>query len=273
MPTLNLTEIVGEPRTWEGKQGGKFDSYKVKAEDGTVYEINVKHGNPPPKLGPDDFDVTPPKEGTSFPPKIKRQFSGGGGQRNAAKDAYWEAKEQRDIEGIARMGRAHAQEMAIRVAIGLGSYSTQPDERSAELRAVIKDWTDWFQQDVDASAPTTASPALPSVGQAPGPASADQHRAEGGDSARGFSSDKQKRFMESLLKKAGGSPETVGTILTYCSEALTPTDVSAAIDTLNSENSEAVRACAKELAKDANEWIVRDTPFPPDEADLPQVAA
>lgn len=273
MTQINLVEVLGEPRQWSGQNGGTFDSYKVKAEDGTVYEINVKGGNPPPKLGPDEFDVTPPKEGTSFPPKLKRQFSGGGGggQRNAAKDAYWEAKEQRDIEGVVRMGRAHAQEMAL-VAIRLYEDTSQakaswtPDNFKDE----IKRWTDWFQADVDAAAPTQSAPS----GNAPdGMSPAVQHRAEGRDSARGFTSDKQKRFMQSLLEKAGGSPETVGTILTYCSETLTPTDVSAAIDTLNSDNPGAVRACAKELAQEANNWIVRDTPFPADESDLPQVAA
>lgn len=171
MTQINLVEVLGEPRQWSGQNGGTFDSYKVKADDGTVYEINVKGGNPPPKLGPDEFDVTPPKEGTSFPPKLKRQFSGGGGggQRNAAKDAYWEAKEQRDIEGIARMGRAHAQEMALRVLAIENPSQVNKDE--------IRGWIDWFQADVDAASPASPQTASAPSSQAPEPATTNQKRA------------------------------------------------------------------------------------------------
>lgn len=177
---------------------------------------------------------------------------GGGGSRNASKDAYWEAKEQRDIEGIARMGRAHAQEMALRVLAIENPSQVNKDE--------IRGWIDWFQQDVDAAA-TPAQTASAPPSQAPT------------DDRKGFTSDKQKRFMQSLLEKAGGSPETVGTILTYCSEAVDSAAVSKWIDSLNQDDLSVARFNAKALAEQANEWIVRDTPFPPATDDLPRVAA
>jgi hypothetical protein len=81
-------------------------------------------------------------------------FNAGGGN-SAAKDDYWAAKEQRDIDGIKRMGRAHAQEMALRMVEATRDAGdldlTDSDLVGIYLNDVVRKLTDWFENDVNRS--------------------------------------------------------------------------------------------------------------------------
>lgn len=212
MPTLTLTEVLGEPRQWSGKNGGTFDSYKVKAKDQQgiekVYEINVKAGNPPPKLGADEFDITPPKEGTSFPPKIKRQFSGqSGGGRG------------RSPEETKAIQRQHSQGMAIQFAALYPSLSPQGTTSDVgnyqnDLRW-IKELTDWFEADIGsglgggAPGPSTPPPvALSPAVESSAIASAGRKGATSKRfKAAGIDPDTQRRVVHAI---AGDPPTEAG---------------------------------------------------------------
>lgn len=92
-----------------------------------------------------------PRRGNSSAPQ-------GGGM---SKDDYWRNKDQRDIEGIQRMGRAHAQEMALR-------WMDLPDNARPALpgaknggRTVLVDVIDWFENDVDVGGGSSPAPGDP----------------------------------------------------------------------------------------------------------------
>lgn len=138
MTLLTLTEVVGEPRTWSPKDNPErvFNSYKVKDDNGTLYEINRKASSGPPELGQGDYEITPPKEGTSFPPKIKKVFRGGGGGGGMSPER------QRAIQ------RQHSQEMAVRV-MDLGGEDPQRATTREDLKNAIQHWADWFDADVN----------------------------------------------------------------------------------------------------------------------------
>lgn len=151
MTTLNLVEVIGEGRPYELKNGPaagtKLVGWRVKDDKGTTYDISTKPDKGPPKLGPDEFTIKP--SGNDFPDKISRvSQGGGGGQSNAAREAYWDRKEQREIEAIPRITRSHAQEMAVRV-MALGGDEPQRGRNRQELCEAIKWWTDFFQQDAN----------------------------------------------------------------------------------------------------------------------------
>lgn len=80
----------------------------------------------------------------SNPPPQQRNVAGG-----MSKDDYWTRKEQRDIEGVSRMGRAHSQEMALRFFQMSGGIpgATTPAEITEKLRTMI----DWFERDIEYS--------------------------------------------------------------------------------------------------------------------------
>jgi hypothetical protein len=140
MPTLTLVEIVGEPREWTAKNGpvaGQlFNSYKVKDDAGTIFEINRKASSPPPDLGTADYEITPPKEGTSFPPKIKKVGTWNGGNQSRSKDdspgpEFWAAKDKR----IARAG--------VLQAVITGSDFGELSLNDAQgIRATVKWWNE-----------------------------------------------------------------------------------------------------------------------------------
>ena len=124
MTAINLVEIVGEPRSWSPKkgpaQGQTFHSYKVKDDKGTVYEINRKPESGPPKLGLDEYEITPPKEGTDFPPKLKKVQKGGFGGSKP------------DPERDARIARQVAFKGAVELIAG-GSSGVLTDDAYVEM--------------------------------------------------------------------------------------------------------------------------------------------
>ena len=71
---------------------------------------------------------------------------GGGAATGSAGGRSWQPESQYDPEKTARIGRAHAQGMAIEVCKAMGVF----DGKSAEqVMSKLSSWTDWFQGDVD----------------------------------------------------------------------------------------------------------------------------
>ncbi len=72
---------------------------------------------------------------------------GGGGSRSGSRS--FKPESEFDPEKVARMGRAHAQDMALE-ALQLGSDEARTGSAD-ELKAAITEWTDWFEADVNAA--------------------------------------------------------------------------------------------------------------------------
>lgn len=67
--------------------------------------------------------------------------SSGGGSKP------WQPESERDPERSARILRQHSEEMAVRV-LGLSSLGVGVLDDWDEAKAAIKEWTDWFDEDV-----------------------------------------------------------------------------------------------------------------------------
>jgi len=88
-----------------------------------------------------------------YGPIFKKESPGGGGggagggSRSGGRS--FKPESQFDPEKVARMGRAHAQDMALE-ALQLGSSEAKTGS-AEELKAAITEWTDWFEADVNAA--------------------------------------------------------------------------------------------------------------------------
>lgn len=106
-PGTHKITNVSPPREWNSQQGGPMKSFTIKVEgDEGAYELSKKASSAAPEVGQsiEVAQVVPPKEGTTFPPKIKLAFGGGRGGNG------------RSPEEAARIMRQHSQEMALRYA-------------------------------------------------------------------------------------------------------------------------------------------------------------
>lgn len=131
---------VSPPREWNSAQGGPMKSYTIRVEnDEGAYELSKKADSQPPALGQtiDVAQVIPPKEGTTFPPKLKLSYGGGG-------------KGGRTPEENARIIRQHSQEMALRYAAIKASVGELPkDFKPSDLFKLA----DHFDADAKAAKP------------------------------------------------------------------------------------------------------------------------
>lgn len=118
-----------------------------------------------------------PEQNPNGGPSRSNGFSGG----SQGKDDYWAKREQRDVESQARQGRAHAQEMSLRLWAIQAAAGGKAPQRPEELVEVI----DWFHADVQrfpvdaefkaavqsvndaVSAPESAPPTIPSAPEPP----------------------------------------------------------------------------------------------------------
>lgn len=75
-----------------------------------------------------------------------------------------------DPETIARIGRAHAQEMAVRTLTAMGTFESK---HGMAIHNTLRSWTDWFADDVD-QAGERASAASPVQGAGPSPTPPEQ---------------------------------------------------------------------------------------------------
>jgi hypothetical protein len=256
MPTYTVTAAEEKKRV-DGKYGPMVVfNLRLKGPDGIEHtaEWFTKATTPLPAPGTSlEGDLEDGQYGKSFKKaKPANGFSGGGG----AKDAYWEAKEQRDIEGIVRMGRAHSQEMALRAISTL--KLTEYDSRDG-YRRIIKEWTDWFVADLDNASPNAGggSSATPQASGPPTPVT-------NGSAAPAGPSDKQLDFLERLLQEAGVDVQDRLDIKAWAEEKLTggkEGTMSAAIDAVKS-------GTADRLITAAKAWVATQSDIPADTRDL-----
>jgi hypothetical protein len=154
-PAFRVTQAE-ESRRWKPDDGPE------KAIDHLTLEANGRENlvtrfrnvtDPMPKVGEmlegelagqDNFD-----KGRQ---KFKAARKGGG---SAAKDAYWERKEQRDIEAQPRIERQHSQEMALRYVAIKAQLGVLPD--GFDFADVVK-MTDAFQRDLAPPSPPSDVP-------------------------------------------------------------------------------------------------------------------
>lgn len=184
MPTYRVLSVARQD-DWSPEPGKTFAVYAVGVGDeATGLAVADDAGNPiiaqmfqppdapPPSVGAvlNNKRLNKTKRGYSLKrdESVQAQGTGGGpaasqqeqdieraaqasglGASPMSKDDYWRAKDQRDVAAQKRMGRAHAQEMALRVLTlrGLAADST-----TEQVQTGIKAWTDWFQADVDRAA-------------------------------------------------------------------------------------------------------------------------
>lgn len=101
---------------------------------------------------------------------------GGGGSRGGGRS--FKPESEFDPEKVARMGRAHAQGMALE-ALQLGAGENKIGS-AEELKASIKDWTDWFEADVNAAGEAAKAAAPPPAATTAEPAQASPPPADAG---------------------------------------------------------------------------------------------
>lgn len=135
-PGKHTLTVVSQPRQWEGEYG-TMHAYTVKVEgDEGAYDLSKKPSSPAPVVGQtiEVARIVPPKEGTTYLPKIKlAQVGGGGGRGPSPQDRR-------------AMQRCHSQEMALRYAAIKQSQGKLPAEFTpADLFKIA----DHFDGDVD----------------------------------------------------------------------------------------------------------------------------
>jgi hypothetical protein len=216
MATYEILHVGDDVREWTAKQGPAagqtFKSYAVRAKcpDGMErnFEVSRKPDSPPPPLGAVEAEVKPSQG--DFPDKLKLtpQGRGGGFSGGGAKDAYWEGKGQRDLRNDRRMGRAHAQEMAIRWSAIVGN------DRLDQLRTLIEIFDKDVLDAVPDASPNASQdggvnpPSLPAPSSSAGPsepATPPQKRAMTNALRKMQCGDE---LLAAIVHKAAGNPPT-----------------------------------------------------------------
>lgn len=141
-PGTHKIANVSAPREWQSQQGGPMKSYTIKVEgDDGAYELSKKATSDAPATGQsiDVAQIIPPKEGTTFPPKIKLQFGANGGRGGGMTP-----------EREAHIVRQHSQEMALRYAAIKATLGELPtDFKPSDLFKIA----DLFDNDAKAAKP------------------------------------------------------------------------------------------------------------------------
>ena len=184
MPTYKVLSVARQD-DWSPEPGKTFAVYAVGVGDAeTGLAVADDAGNPivaqmfqPPDAPPPSVgavlnnkrlnktkrgyslkrDESVQAQGTGGGPAVSQQEqdiekaaqSSGFGAGQMSKDDYWRAKDRRDVAAQKRMGRAHAQEMAVRVVTLRG---LAPDSTAEQIQGALTAWTNWFQADVDRAA-------------------------------------------------------------------------------------------------------------------------
>jgi hypothetical protein len=136
MPDFVVTAVKGsEP--WSNDKG-QFIGYllTVRTAEGREIDANInrKPTSAPPVVGETIDANLQPSSNPHFPPLLKANFSGGGGQGGG-----------RSPEQTAAIQRQHSQEMALRYAAIRAEKELLPEPFKLEdLRKVI----DWFEKDI-----------------------------------------------------------------------------------------------------------------------------
>jgi hypothetical protein len=162
LSTYTVKNVGAEPREWKSSHGGTFLSYKVdlQEEGGPLamsVEWNKKAESPSPAEG--ELVAGHLEEG-KFGDKFKidyeatkelgRGSTGSAGSKNspASGKREWKPESQYDPEKTARIGRAHAQHMAILTVEAIGLFESVS---ATQIESKIKGWSDFYEKDVNAA--------------------------------------------------------------------------------------------------------------------------
>lgn len=99
--------------------------------------------------------------------KTSKPQSGGGSGGSSGGKREWKPESQYDPEKTARIGRAHAQGMAVQVLLSVPGFAEAPKEKR---RTALADWIEWFEADVNAAATKAAFSATDVPAEDPGQA-------------------------------------------------------------------------------------------------------
>jgi len=206
---------VGDSREWQSKRGDRFLAYEIKVEgDDRVIEWSRKPDSEPPEVG----KTTPLADIDNGPhgPKLKVDWSavkqqggstGSGGSQNfTGKSKEWKTESQFDPEKVARIGRAHAQGMAIQTLTAMGTFESQSAD---QITGKLKQWIDFYEADVNAAAKKAAQAGGRSDGDAspPGTGPLDAPGAQETQS--------NAEYLSKLLEEAGFDPAQVTVVQHY----------------------------------------------------------
>lgn len=84
--------------------------------------------------------------------------AGGGGGASRGGGRSFKPESDFDPEKVARMGRAHAQGMAVQTMTAMGSFESKSAE---QIHGTLKQWVDWFEADVNAAGEKAKAKAPP----------------------------------------------------------------------------------------------------------------
>jgi len=156
--TYTVKTVHGEPKEWSGQYGPML-SYRLDLEDEDgMTEASVELNRKPESRAPEPGEryVGHIEEG-KFGGKLKIDFEatkelGGSVTRpnpsgsGSSKPREWKPESQYDPEKTARIGRAHAQGMAVEVCKAMGVFEGNSAE---QVYSKLQGWINWFESDVN----------------------------------------------------------------------------------------------------------------------------
>lgn len=166
-------ESVLDRSEWEGNYGPMV-TYRLRA-NGQEVDLNQKPETPAPAEGQEIWGHL---EDGKFRPKLKKdpRPDGSGGSSasggSSKRGGEWKPESQYDPEKVARITRAHSQEMAVRLLCNRADFNEAP---KAQRQQAIKAWADWFDADVQQAATTALAKSSLNATETPAvrPAAAD----------------------------------------------------------------------------------------------------
>lgn len=243
-------------KTEPNPHGGQFQKFYVDFEGSPDTCWRRREGDEP-EIGRAYYGTV--SEG-NYGPMFKKEkapdgsTSSGGSKNYGGKSKEWTPEGDRDPEKVARIGRAHAQGMAVQTLTAMGAFEGKSAE---QLHSTLKSWTDFYEQDVNEAAqkaggggtgndPREASPPV----DTPGPAQNDTGQ-----------------LLDHLLEQAGVNYKAAGIIRDYALQEMSVEEQDAACNRLSKENT---RAAAVVRLTERTEAALGE-PLPGVEPDLSDV--
>ena len=233
MSETYLIEAVGEPREWTNDHGS-FLAYPLTLEGvAGPKEWSRKPSSRTPAVGErivGDINGDKIKVDLNATKELGGGSSGGGGSRPASKSREWKPESAYDPEKVARIGRAHAQEMALRM-LAIDAVQTGREDFRFNTADVFK-LADEFQADVDqAAAKAAQGGGVTDAGNGSegAPDTPGRHPVPAQDP------DYHQR-LSTLLEAAGVNNAAARAITNYALENMTVEEQDAAVERLQNPN-------------------------------------
>ena len=203
---------VGDKREWSNDHGA-FWAYPLTVEDSTGQkhlgvEWSRRQTSRAPEVGERlvaEIQGGPHGEKLKVDLNATKELSGStgssGGSKNFSKE--WKPESQLDPEKTARIGRAHAQGMAIQTLTAMGTFESQSAD---QITGKLKQWIDFFEADVNAAAQKAA--------QGAGGAGVRSNSKEA-PSAAAQETQSNAEYLSKLLEEAGFDPAQVTVVQRY----------------------------------------------------------